>query len=289
MLLTLQGGGIFQRVGWDGAAPSGYSAAKVVDTAGNVFVLIGDFARFKYTGLGNVGTDWVFQLAFASSCILLAGLFAASRDRMGFAAGAGAPLVVILAALLLVGFIPSATVNGHLLVLWPFVPLAVGSALSQVRLRFPSAALSLLAFLLLAELAFALHCHADLARTGGTGRASQQIYSLAEFLSDNPGLKPVAMGKGISFEVYYLSGGKVDADSLGASAAGRDDARFERKLLTEMRDPDKVYIFYAQGTENAEAYSRFAEICASQNKTAELVKVFSERDGSPAFRLYAVG
>ena len=130
--------------------------------------------------------------------------------------------------------------------------------------------------------------HAQLAKTGGSGRFSDAIYKLAAYLDAEQVAEPIALDWGISAQTRVLTGDRVQPREIfGFSPEPTDEFRQQaRKLL---QDPNRRYIvlWSGDGTNAGFAvYNRRQEFTRLANEMGrQVVETFiaHERSGLPVY------
>lgn len=124
--------------------------------------------------------------------------------------------------------------------------------------------------------------HATLARTGGSGRFSDAVYKLADWLEANDIREPVALDWGIAKNVQVLTGDRVRPIEIFGFSAQADDA-FRRRAEAMLRDPDRRYIVL---WERFAVYNRrqdFTEIAHRMGRQVVETFIAHERSGLPVY------
>jgi hypothetical protein len=214
-----------------------------------------------------------------------------------------------VAALAIIGLVVGQsviTVSGlwstHLLVLLPLPQILIAAfALRVGRLlaarvsgvwrqttRLAPAVL-LVGGIVIFDLLVAYSYHHDMARTGGRSTFSDAIYSLADYLDMRPGTaQVVALDWGMKRPVQFLTHDRVNPlDAYGyETEPSPDTVEGIRRLVSQ---PGNVYLVRTE--EAGVAYPRFdifSQAARNAGKSAQLERVFYQRDGFPVYEVYVV-
>lgn len=124
--------------------------------------------------------------------------------------------------------------------------------------------------------------HATLARTGGSGRFSDAIYKLAEWLDANDVHQPVALDWGIEKNLRVLTADRVrPVEIFGFSE--RADADFRQRAVEMLQDPSRRYIVL---WEQFAVYNRrqdFTEIANRMGRQVVETFIAHEKSGLPVY------
>jgi hypothetical protein len=298
LLTAMKSGAMFSRIGW-----GGYDAGSLT-LAGFTATLSEETGYFNEMlgGLDGVQANWLKQFinniwmkyTFWLSTILLAFFFFLSQDRKDYLRRNAAPLLITLFGLFLTGFITNS--NGHvsyqLIVLWPFSVLVVGAAFAQLYerfRRFRPITVTCVCALAILQAVVTIEAHQLLSQNRGRIETSAEIYPLARYLKERTELHPVAMEWGLLNQIYFLTGGERLPESIHGwwPKDGVPPPEFNAALSKQMKNPNNIYIFFAPG-QGFDRYPHVERLAKSLGKTLSLEKVFYERNGSIAYRLYRV-
>jgi hypothetical protein len=293
LMMTLKQGGIFKRIGWSGSNSGSLTLSGFVATLSEEFLHFkGMLGGIDGVQVGNIGREvrnlWMND-AFGISIIVLAVFFIVAGDRKEFIRRNAAPLVITLFGLLVTGFIITGRATYQLIVLWPFATLVVGAGLAHIPQRFRLVAIALASALVISQAAVTVKAHQRLSQSGGRIFTSSQIYPLAHYFEQRSELRPIAMEWGLLNQIYFLTGGRVLPQAIHGwwPRGGTPPDEFNAAVSKQLEHPNNVYIFLGP-QQGFERYPHFERLANGSNRTVRLEKVFYERDGSIAYRLYVV-
>lgn len=129
--------------------------------------------------------------------------------------------------------------------------------------------------------------HQALQRSGGTGRFSDAIYELAEYLEDNHLTSPLAVDWGFKNNIQILTRGVVNPVEI-FQYSWNPNEEFPREVSRHLSDPSNLYLFYAGEFTSFNRYDAFERIVREANKAIELERTSYQRDGTPVYYLYRV-
>ncbi|RMG63354.1 MAG: hypothetical protein D6709_08700 [Chloroflexi bacterium] len=124
--------------------------------------------------------------------------------------------------------------------------------------------------------------HATLARTGGTGRFSDAIYKLADWLDANAVHQPVALDWGIEKNLRVLTADRVRPIEIFGFSEQADEG-FRRRAAEMLQDPNRRYIVL---WERFAVYNRrkdFTEIANRMGRQVVETFIAHERSGLPVY------
>ncbi|GIV85646.1 MAG: hypothetical protein KatS3mg052_2653 [Candidatus Roseilinea sp.] len=124
--------------------------------------------------------------------------------------------------------------------------------------------------------------HATLARTGGTGRFSDAIYKLADWLDAHAVHQPVALDWGIEKNLRVLTADRVRPIEIFGFSEQADEG-FRRRAAEMLQDPDRRYIVL---WERFAVYNRrkdFTEIANRMGRQVVETFIAHERSGLPVY------
>ena len=293
LMMTLKQGGIFKRIGWSGSNSGSLTLSGFVATLSEeILHFKGMLGGIDGVQVENIGRDvrnlWMDD-AFGISIIVLAAFFFIASDKKEFMRRNAAPLVMTLFGLLLTGFIITGRATYQLIVLWPFAILVVGAGLAQVPQRFRLVAIALACALVISQANVTVKAHQRLSQSGGKIFTSSQIYPLAHYFEERPELRTIAMEWGLLNQIYFLTGGRVLPEAIHGwwPRDGIPPDEFNVAVSKQLENPSNVYIFLGP-RQGFDRYPHFERLANASKKTIRLEKVFYERDGSIAYRLYIV-
>jgi len=188
----------------------------------------------------------------------------------------------------------------HLFILLPlpqlmlagFVVLGLRSLALRVRQTRIVAALPLGAVLLVAgfialDLRADVRYHAALERTGGLTAFSDAIYPLAEYLDEHRYNAPYALDWGMRPNVMLLTEGRVTPLEIYGQTLD-PGAGFDRAVMQALGEERPVFLSQTEVSSAFPRLDRFRELVAEQGGDVVLERVFTQRDGVPAYYLLAV-
>jgi hypothetical protein len=123
---------------------------------------------------------------------------------------------------------------------------------------------------------------ATLLRTGGSGRFSDAIYKLADWLTLSQIEQPIALDWGIEKNVRVLTANRVRPVEVFGYSAEADEA-FRQRVRDALADPEQYYIVL---WERFAVYNRRAEFTQlAEQMGRQVVEVFiaHERSGLPVY------
>ncbi|BCX06042.1 MAG: hypothetical protein KatS3mg053_3980 [Candidatus Roseilinea sp.] len=124
--------------------------------------------------------------------------------------------------------------------------------------------------------------HATLARTGGSGRFSDAIYKLADWLDANGVHEPVALDWGIEKNLRVLTADRVRPVEIFGFSEQADEG-FRRRAAEMLQDPDRRYIVL---WERFAVYNRrkdFTEIANRMGRQVVETFIAHEKSGLPVY------
>jgi hypothetical protein len=124
--------------------------------------------------------------------------------------------------------------------------------------------------------------HTTLQRTGGSGRFSDAIYKLADWLAANQINQPIALDWGIAKNVRVLTNDRVRPVEIFGYSAKADDA-FRQRIAEALNEPEQHYIVL---WEQFAVYNRRPDFTAIANQMGrQVTEVFiaHERSGLPVY------
>ncbi|MCS6847312.1 MAG: glycosyltransferase family 39 protein [Anaerolineae bacterium] len=124
--------------------------------------------------------------------------------------------------------------------------------------------------------------HATLARTGGSGRFSDAIYKLADWLDANGIHQPVALDWGIEKNLRVLTADRVRPVEIFGFSEQADEG-FRRRAIEMLQDPNRRYIVL---WERFAVYNRrqdFTEIANRMGRQVVETFIAHEKSGLPVY------
>ncbi len=124
--------------------------------------------------------------------------------------------------------------------------------------------------------------HATLLRTGGSGRFSDAIYKLADWLTFNQIERPIALDWGIEKNVRVLTANRVRPVEVFGYSAEADEA-FRQRVRDALADPKQYYIVL---WERFAVYNRrveFTRIAEQMGRQVVEVFIAHEQSGLPVY------
>ncbi len=124
--------------------------------------------------------------------------------------------------------------------------------------------------------------HATLARTGGTGRFSDAIYKLADWLDANEVHQPVALDWGIEKNLRVLTADRVRPVEIFGFSEQADEG-FRQRAVEMLQDPNRRYIVL---WERFAVYNRrqdFTEIANRMGRQVVETFIAHEKSGLPVY------
>jgi len=124
--------------------------------------------------------------------------------------------------------------------------------------------------------------HATLLRTGGSGRFSDAVYKLADWLEAHQIHQPIALDWGIAKNVRVLTADRVQPVEVFGYSAEADDT-FRQRITEALGDPGRHYIVL---WERFAVYNRRPDFTTIANQMGrQVVEVFiaHERSGLPVY------
>jgi hypothetical protein len=173
-----------------------------------------------------------------------------------------------------------------------FVVLGLRSLTLRVRqpvlLRaLPVAVLLLVAGFVALDLRADLRYHAALERTGGLTAFSDAIYPLAEYLDDEGYRTPYALDWGMRPNVMLLTEGRVTPREIYGQSI-EPGAAFDRAVAQALSEERPIFLSQTEVSSAFPRLDRFRELVAAAGGEVVLERVFTQRDGIPAYYLFAV-
>ncbi|MCS7055975.1 MAG: glycosyltransferase family 39 protein [Thermoflexales bacterium] len=166
---------------------------------------------------------------------------------------------------------------------------AIGRGATESGERYPLRTLASLALVaLLLGLPFSRDIwvneqhHATLARTGGSGRFSDAIYKLADWLDANGVHQPVALDWGIEKNLRVLTADRVRPVEIFGFSEQADEG-FRRRAAEMLQDPSRRYIVL---WERFAVYNRrqdFTEIANRMGRQVVETFIAHEKSGLPVY------
>ncbi len=124
--------------------------------------------------------------------------------------------------------------------------------------------------------------HVTLAKTGGSGRFSDAVYSVARYLDEQHTTQPIALDWGIEKQIRLLTNDRVRPLEIFGYTPDPDDA-FRARARELLRDPSRSYIVL---WDRFAVYNRRAEFTRLANEMGLHVTethVAHERSGLPVY------
>ena len=189
------------------------------------------------------------------------------------------------------------TVSGlgatHLLIMLPLPQLIIAlfvETLYQITTpkMLPPVLMSMVVVALITQdLRVDFRYHQALQRSGGTGRFSDAIYELAEYLEDNHITSPVAVDWGFKNNIQILTKGTVNPVEIFQYNQNPDE-EFSREVSKRLGNPNNLYLFHAEEFTSFKRYGTFEKVVREADKAIRLERTFYQRDGTPIYHLYRV-
>ena len=295
--MTLRSGEAFRRIGWSGGGSGSLTLSGFADTLSEEILhfkgMLGGLDGVQVASIGKDFRNLWMNYAFGLSILVVGIFFLFSSDKKDFIRRNAAPVLITFFGLFLSGFLLKERVTYQLIVLWPFAVLVIGTGLTQVHQflgRFGLITIGLAGVLVITQANVTIKTHQLLSQVKGRIFTSSQIYPLADYFKERPELRPIAMDWGLFNQIYFLTGGKVPAESIHGwwpkDGPAPDD--FNAAVLKRFQDPNNVYIFLAPGKGMFDRCFHFEQLAKASNKNVYPEKTFYENDGSIAYRLYRV-
>ena len=241
---------------------------------------------------GSFGNSF-YPVVFCVSVVGLACLLFFNDKAKTYKAKA----VFLLSMLALILVQSCFTISGlgatHLLIMLPLPQLIIALFMETLYQTItpkmlPSALMIMVVLALTAhDLRVDFRYHRALQRSGGTGRFSDAIYELAEYLEDNGLTSPLAVDWGLKNNIQILTKGAVNPVEI-FQYSWNPNEEFSREVSRHLSDPRNLYLFYAEEFASFNRYDAFERIVREANKVIQLERTFYQRDGTPVYYLYRV-
>lgn len=124
--------------------------------------------------------------------------------------------------------------------------------------------------------------HETLATTGGSGRFSDAVYKLADWLDGNHIGQPIALDWGIEKQVRVLTADRVRPLEIFGYAPEPDDA-FREQVKLLIQDPNRRYIVLWDRFAVYNRRAAFTEIANQAGKQVVEVFIAHEKSGLPVY------
>jgi hypothetical protein len=124
--------------------------------------------------------------------------------------------------------------------------------------------------------------HETLATTGGSGRFSDAVYTLSDWLDENKISQPIALDWGIEKQVRVLTGDRVRPLEIFGYAPEPDDA-FREQVKTLVEDPNRQYIVLWDRFAVYNRRAAFTEIANGAGKQVVETFIAHEKSGLPVY------
>ena len=124
--------------------------------------------------------------------------------------------------------------------------------------------------------------HATLARTGGTGRFSDAIYKLADWLKNNRIEQPIALDWGIEKNVRVLTADRVRPVEIFGYSAEAGEA-FRQRVHVALANPEQHYIVLWERFAVYNRRAEFIEIAEQMGRQVVEVFIAHEQSGLPVY------
>lgn len=294
--MTLKSGSAFKRIGWSGSNSGSLTLRGFVDTLSEEIHhfkgMLGGLDGVQVQSIGKDIRNLWMNYAFVLSILAIAFFFVFSRDKKDFIRRNAALVLITLFGLFITGFIVAGRATYQLIVLWPFAVLVIGAGLAQMHQflgRFRVIAIVLACALVITQAGVTIRAHQLLSQVRGRIFTSSQIYQLANYISQRPELRPIAMDWGLLNQIYYLTEGKVLPEAIHGwwPKDGIPPGDFKTAVLNRLEKENNVFIFFGPGN-GFDRYFHFLQLAKLSNKNVYSEKIFYESDGSIAYRLYRV-
>jgi hypothetical protein len=221
--------------------------------------------------------------------------------------------LALLLAIAVTVFLSAFTVSGlwatHLFIILPFPQMVVavaavwlakglGRLVRRLQDGQPQGAertpanlqslISILSVLIILALPFtrdlwvSVQHHAKLTETGGSGRFSDAIYTLAQHLDAAQIAAPVALDWGIEKNVRVLTNDRVQPEEVFGYTAEPDDA-FRNRIRQQLQDPTRQYIVLWDRFAVYNRRKTFTEIANAMGLQVTETFIAHERSGLPVY------
>jgi 4-amino-4-deoxy-L-arabinose transferase-like glycosyltransferase len=124
--------------------------------------------------------------------------------------------------------------------------------------------------------------HETLATTGGSGRFSDAVYTLAGWLDENKISQPIALDWGIEKQVRVLTGDRVRPLEIFGYTPEPDDA-FREQVKTLIQDSNRQYIVLWDRFAVYNRRAAFTEIANQAGKQVVETYIAHEKSGLPVY------
>lgn len=124
--------------------------------------------------------------------------------------------------------------------------------------------------------------HETLATTGGSGRFSDAVYKLADWLDGNHIGQPIALDWGIEKQVRVLTADRVRPLEIFGYAPEPDEA-FREQVKLLIQDPSRRYIVLWDRFAVYNRRAAFTEIANQAGKQVVEVFIAHEKSGLPVY------
>lgn len=124
--------------------------------------------------------------------------------------------------------------------------------------------------------------HATLARTGGSGRFSDAVYKLSDWLDENGIGQPVALDWGIERNVRVLTGDRVRPVEIFGFTTEPDDA-FRQRARDMLQDPNRSYIVLWDRFAVYNRRQAFTDIANQMGRQVVETFIAHEKSGLPVY------
>jgi len=124
--------------------------------------------------------------------------------------------------------------------------------------------------------------HATLATTGGSGRFSDAVYTLADWLDENGIGQPVALDWGIERNVRVLTGDRVRPVEIFGFTPEPDEA-FRQRATEMLQDPNRSYIVLWDRFAVYNRRQAFTEIANQMGRQVVETFIAHEKSGLPVY------
>jgi hypothetical protein len=124
--------------------------------------------------------------------------------------------------------------------------------------------------------------HATLLRTGGSGRFSDAVYKLADWLEAHQIHQPIALDWGIAKNVRVLTADRVQPVEVFGYSAEADDT-FRQRIAEALNEPQRHYIVLWERFAVYNRRSDFTTIANQMGRQVTEVFIAHERSGLPVY------
>lgn len=124
--------------------------------------------------------------------------------------------------------------------------------------------------------------HVTLARTGGSGRFSDAVYSLAQYLDQQQAAQPIALDWGIEKQIRLLTNDRVRPLEIFGYTPEPDDA-FRARARELLRDPSRSYIVLWDRFAVYNRRAEFTRLASEMGLNVTETHVAHERSGLPVY------